>query len=105
MINVTKLVNDKGDFVYVNSDETDIQYVHFTGLGYFPEGSRKVEVKVPQTGEPKPNDPNTAVLDLDNQALMALPKEKLIELAKSKKVTVSASDSKAEIVKQLLAKA
>lgn len=104
MINVIKLVNDKGDFVYVTADETDIQYVHFTGLGYVPEGTKKVETKEPQK-VPKPNDPNSAELSLDGQALMKLPKDKLVELAKAKEITVSETDSKAKIVEQLLAKA
>lgn len=105
MINVIKLVNDKEDVVYVTADETDVQYVHFTGLGYFPEGSKKVETKSEPTEPTENNDPDIAELSLDGQALLKLPKEKLIELAKTKEIAISASDSKAKIVEQLLAKA
>lgn len=97
MINVLKLVSDKGDVVYVNNDVTDIQYVHFTGLGYAPETDKKVE--------PKQNDPKTADLTLDEKGLLSLSKADLLKLAADNEIKVSESVSKPEIVKLLLAKA
>lgn len=105
MINVVKLVSDKGDFVYVNNDVADIQYVHFTGLGFVLESDKKVEATKTEPTQTEPeNDPKTADVNLDAEGLLKLSKADLLKLAAANEIKVSESVSKPDIVKQLLAK-
>ena len=105
MINVMKLVKGE-EVVFVNDDRSDIQYRHFTELGFAVEGETPVTpAPMGGAGEGGPgtevkNDETITVLD--EKELLVLPKADLIALATAKGIQVDETQPKDKIVELIV---